>query len=115
MWIHIMGRHETRYRRKLNMLEPGTRMLKLSAILAAAAGLCALFKWTLAARLLALAAGLIAGILLLLVAIELHQDKVLNEIAAQEALDMPRDSLYREASPAPHRAKKRRNPHEQPD
>ena len=85
MWIRIMGRYETRYRRKLNMLEPGTRMLKLSAILAAAAGLCALFKWTLAARLLALAAGLIAGILLLLVAVELHQDKVLNEIAAQEA------------------------------
>ena len=67
------------------------------------------------ARLLALAAGLIAVILLLLVTVELHQDKVLNEIAAQEALDMPRDSLYREASPAPHRAKKRRNPHEQPD
>ena len=58
---------------------------------------------------------MIAGILLLLVAVELHQDKVLNEIAAQEALDMPRDSLYREASPAPHHAKKRRNPHEQPD
>lgn len=44
MWIHIMGRYETRYRRKLNMLEPGTRMLKLSAILAAAAGLCALLN-----------------------------------------------------------------------
>ena len=38
-----------------------------------------------------------------------------HAVAAQEALDMPRDSLYREASPAPHRAKKRRNPHEQPD
>ena len=93
------------------LLPDGTAVVEL----AAAAGLCALFKWTLAARLLALAAGLIAGILLLLVAVELHQDKVLNEIAAQEALDMPRDSLYREASPAPHRAKKRRNPHEQPD
>lgn len=98
MWIHIMGRYETRYRRKLNMLEPGTRMLKLSAILAAA-GLCALFKWTLAARLLAPVAGLIAGILLLLVAVELHQDKVLNEIAAQEALDMPRDSLIAKLHP----------------
>lgn len=104
MWIHIMGRYETRYRRKLNMLEPGTRMLKLSAILAAA-GLCALFKWTLAARLLAPVAGLIAGILLLLVAVELHQDKVLNEIAAQEALDMPRDSLI--AKLHPHRTARR--------
>lgn len=99
MWIHIMRRYETRYRRKLNMLEPGTRMLKLSAILAAAAGLCALFKWTLAARLLALAAGLIAGILLLLVAVELHQDKVLNEIAAQEALDMAARFPLRELHP----------------
>ena len=80
-----MGRYESRYRHKLNMLEPGTRMLELAAILAAAAGLCALLKWTLAARLLALAAGLIVCILLLLVAVELHQDKVLNEIAAREA------------------------------
>ena len=87
MGIRIMGRYESRYRRKLNMLEPGTRMLKLAALLTAAAGLCALFKWTLAARLLALAAGLIVCILLLLVAVELHQDKVLNEIAAREADD----------------------------
>lgn len=82
-----MGRYENRYRHKLNMLEPGTRMLKLAAILAAAAGLCELFGWALAARLLALAAGLTVGILLLLVAVELHQDKVLNEIAAHEVDD----------------------------
>ncbi len=80
-----MGRYENRYRHKLNMLEPGTRMLKLAAILAAAAGLCELFGWALAARLLALAAGLIVCVLLLLVAVELHQDKILNEIAAREA------------------------------
>ena len=82
-----MGQYENRYRHKLNMLEPGTRMLKLAAALASVAGVCALFKWTLAARLLALAAGLVMGILLLLVTVELHQDKILNEIAAREVDD----------------------------
>ena len=60
---------DARYRRKLNMLEPGALMLKIAGVLALIG---------------VIAHGLIVAALLILVRIELHQDRVLNEIARRE-------------------------------
>ena len=76
--------YDTRYRRKLNMLEPGTRMLKIAGILALLGVIAHGLGMRLLAVLLLSAAGLIVAVLLILVRIELHQDKVLNEIAQRE-------------------------------
>lgn len=61
--------YDARYRRKLNMLEPGALMLKIAGVLALIG---------------VIAHGLIVAALLILVRIELHQDRVLNEIARRE-------------------------------
>lgn len=61
--------YDARYRRKLNMLEPGALMLKIAGVLALIG---------------VIAHGLIVVALLILVRIELHQDRVLNEIARRE-------------------------------
>ena len=75
---------ETRFRHKLNMLEPGTEMLKWTGML---------LMVGLALRLIglktpaAVAFGLAGALFLLLVvllAVEAHQDRVLNEIAMEE-------------------------------
>ena len=60
---------DARYCRKLNMLEPGALMLKIAGVLALIG---------------VIAHGLIVAALLILVRIELHQDRVLNEIARRE-------------------------------
>ncbi len=76
--------YDTRYHRKLNMLGPGTRMLKIAGILA----LLGVISHGLGMRLIAVfllaTAGLIVAVLLILVRIELQQDKVLGEIARRE-------------------------------
>ena len=76
--------YETRYKHKLNMLEPGTVMLKWMGILL----LVGLVLWLLRLKLVSYIvlglAGAIFLLLLILLAIEAHQDSVLNEIAAQE-------------------------------
>lgn len=64
--------YDARYRRKLNMLEPGALMLKIAGVLA----LIGVIAHGLKMRLIAA--------LLILVRIELHQDRVLNEIARRE-------------------------------
>lgn len=61
--------YDARYCRKLNMLEPGALMLKIAGVLALIG---------------VIAHGLIVAALLILVCIELHQDRVLNEIARRE-------------------------------
>ena len=75
---------ETRFRHKLNMLEPGTEMLRWTGML---------LMVGLALRLIGLktpatvAFGLTGALLLLLMillAVEAHQDQVLNEIAMEE-------------------------------
>ena len=75
--------YETRYKHKLNMLEPGTAMLKWSGILLLA-GLVRLLRLKLVSYIIWGLAGAIFLLLLILLAIEAHQDSVLNEIAAQE-------------------------------
>ena len=76
--------YEIRYKHKLNMLEPGTVMLKWIGILLLVVFFLRLFQLQLVSYIVLGFAGAIFLLLLLLLAIEAHQDKILNEIAAQE-------------------------------
>ena len=75
---------EKRFKHKLNMLEPGTRMLKWIGILILAGILLYVFQFRMAAFCVWAAAGIIFVILMILLAIETHQDNVMNEIAISE-------------------------------
>lgn len=75
---------EKRYKHKLNMLEPGTRMLKYIGILILAGLLLFVFRLRVAAFCVWTVAGIIFAVLLILLAIEAHQDNVMNEIAVKE-------------------------------
>lgn len=76
--------YDARYRHKLNMLEPGALMLKIAGVLALIGVIAHGLKMRLIAVILLSAAGLIAAALLILVRVELHQDRILNEIAQRE-------------------------------
>ena len=77
-------RYETRYRHKLNMLEPGTVMLKWTGIFLLIGLVLRLLRWKIAAWISFGAAGAIFLVLMLLLAIEAQQDHILNELAEQE-------------------------------
>ena len=80
--------YDTRYRYKLDMLDPGTIMLKWVGIfLLIGLALELLLRWKLAAAIAFGFSGALFLLLLILLAIEAHQDRVLNEIAAQERRD----------------------------
>ena len=76
--------YETRYKHKLNMLEPGTVMLKWIGILLLVGLVLWLFRLKLVSCIVWGLAGAIFLLLFILLAIEAHQDSVLNEIAVQE-------------------------------
>ncbi len=76
--------YETRCKHKLNMLEPGTVMLKWMGILLLVGFVLRLLRLKLVSYIVWGLAGAIFLLLLVLLAIEAHQDSVLNEIAAQE-------------------------------
>ena len=76
--------YETRYKHKLNMLEPGTAMLKWIGFLLLIGFVLRLFRLKLVSCIAFGLAGVAFLLLLILLAIEAHQDSVLNEIAAQE-------------------------------
>ena len=76
--------YKTRYKHKLNMLAPGTAMLKWVGILLLAGLVLRLLRLKLVSHILFGLAGAVFLLLLILLAIEAHQDSVLNEIAAQE-------------------------------
>ena len=78
-----MGK-EKRYKHKLNMLEPGTLMLKCIGILVFAGLLLYIFQMTTAAICTWAVSGIVLVVLLILLAIESHQDNVMNEIAIKE-------------------------------
>ena len=83
------GRHkivdeEKRFKHKLNMLEPGSRMLKWIGILIVIGLLLYFFRFRMAAICVWAVSGIVFAVLLVLLAIESHQDKVLNEIAIEE-------------------------------
>ena len=78
-----MGK-EKRFKHKLNMLEPGIRMIKCIGILIFIGLLFYVFQFRIAAFCLWAASGIVFAILLILLAIESHQDNVMNEIAIKE-------------------------------
>ena len=75
--------YDERYRHKLNMLGPGQIMMMIVGVLAAVGVALRLFGLGTPAVIAFSLAGAVFAILLLLAAIELHQDRVLNEIAAR--------------------------------
>ena len=75
---------EKRFKHKLNMLEPGTRMLKCIGILILIGLLLYVFKFRIAAFCLWAVSGIIFVVLLILLAVETHQDNVMNEIGIEE-------------------------------
>lgn len=75
---------EKRFKHKLNMLEPGTRMLKWIGILLLIGILLFVFHLRKAVFCIWAIAGIIFAVLMILLAIEAHQDNVLNEIAIKE-------------------------------
>ena len=79
--------YEERYKHKLNMLGPGSVMMKCAGALAAVGAACLIFGWNTAAYAVLGLAGLILLVLFVLLGIESHQDKVLNELAARENRD----------------------------
>lgn len=75
---------EKRYKHKLNMLEPGTIMLKWIGILILIGLLLYIFKLKIVAYGAWILSGIIFVVLLILLTIEGHQDKVMNEIGIKE-------------------------------
>lgn len=76
--------YEKRYKHKLNMLELGTVMLKWIGIVLVVGFILRLFELNLVTSILFGIAGAIFLLLLILLAVEAHQDCMLNEIAAHE-------------------------------
>lgn len=76
--------YETRFKHKLNMLEPGIAICRLICALVALGIAFLLMPIKIIAYIAFGLAGLTLLVLLLLLIIEVHQDKVLNEIAAQQ-------------------------------
>ena len=77
-----MRDHDPKHR--LNMLETGSKMLKWTGILVFVGFLLYVFKLRMAAFCVWAASGVILVVLFVLLAIESHQDKVMNEIAIKE-------------------------------
>ena len=73
-----------KFKHKLNMLEPGTRMLKWIGVLILIGILLYVFRLRMAAFCVWAISGIILAVLLVLLAIEAHQDKVMNESAIRE-------------------------------
>lgn len=76
--------YENRYKHKLNMLRPGETTLKIVGALLLIGILFWLLKWHRTAFAVFILAGVVFFVLVILIAVELHQDKVLNEIAMRE-------------------------------
>ena len=79
--------YETRFRHKLNMLEPGIAMCRCICVSAALGNIFLLMHLKTIAYIAFGLAGAVLLLLLILLFIEAHQDKVLNEIAARENRD----------------------------
>ena len=75
---------EKRYKHKLNMLEPGSIMLKWIGILILIGLVLYVFRFRMVAFGAWILSGIIFVVLLILLTIEGHQDKVMNEIGVRE-------------------------------
>ena len=76
--------YDNRYKYKLNMLEPGLLMMKIVGALFISGIVFWAAKWHWLSIIFWSLSGIIFAALLILVAIEAHQDKVLNDIAQWE-------------------------------
>lgn len=76
--------YDNRYKYKLNMLEPGLIMMKIIGALFVIGIVFWVAKWHRLSVIFWFLSGIILSALLILVAIEAHQDNVLNDIAMQE-------------------------------
>lgn len=76
--------YDDRYKYKLNMLEPGLIMMKLIGVLFITGILFWAAGWHWLSSITLFLAGAVFVVLLILLAIEAHQDKVLNDIAMRE-------------------------------
>ena len=76
--------YDNRYKYKLNMLEPGLIMMKIIGALFVSGIVFWAVKWHWLSIIFWSLSGIIFAVLLILVAIEAHQDNVLNDIAMRE-------------------------------
>ena len=88
--------YDTRFRHKLNMLEPGTVMLKWVGIFLLLGVVMRLVRRELAAVISFGFAGALLLLLVILLAVEAHQDNVLNAIAAREQKEQESLHLHSE-------------------
>ena len=79
--------YDTRYRHKLNMLNPGTEMIKWIGALVLIGLVLLLLQLNMVAYFVFGLAGLLVVALLVLLVVEAHQDRVLNKLALQEESD----------------------------
>ena len=80
----IKNEQGKRFKHKLNMLKPGTKMLKWIGILILIGLLLYFFKIRMASFFVWGLSGIIFVVLLILLAIENYQDNVMNEIGIEE-------------------------------
>ena len=80
--------YDNRYKYKLNMLELGLTMMKLIGVLFVTSILFWAAGWHWLSSITLFLAGAVFAVLLILLAIEAHQDKVLNDIAMWENNDL---------------------------
>lgn len=73
--------YDNHYKYKLNMLEPGFIMMKIIGVLFVIGILFGVAGWHWLSIITLFLAGAVFAALLILVVIEAHQDKVLNDIA----------------------------------
>lgn len=76
--------YDNHYKYKLNMLEPGLIMMKIIGALFVSGIVCWVAKSHWLSIIFLILSGIIFVALLILVAIEAHQDNVLNDIAMRE-------------------------------
>lgn len=81
---NLRGYEMKKYKHKLNMLEPGSKMIKAIGIFVGISFVFYLFRLMLLCYVFCGISVLIGAILLILLMIESHQDKVLNEQAIHE-------------------------------
>ncbi|MDC7287192.1 hypothetical protein NXH76_05220 [Blautia schinkii] len=80
--------YDNHYKYKLNMLEPGLIMMKLIGVLFVTGILLWAAGWHWLSSITLFLAGSVFAVLLILLAIEAHQDKVLNDIALRENIEL---------------------------
>ena len=86
--------YDTRFRYKLNMLEPGTVMLKWIGLLGVIGLALSLLHLKTAACCVLGLSGIIFLVLLILLGIEAHQDRILYEISLKEDPEREKKHTY---------------------